>query len=139
MTRIDFAINAPDKLQYACRVVRKKVSEGAKVVVYCADAARMAEFDRALWTFSALDFIPHVAAGDPLADRTPVLLASTAIDTPHHDLLINLDPEWPPFFARFEQMIDLVSADEEDKASGRARYKFYRDRGYELTHHDLSA
>ncbi len=75
MTRVDFHFNAPDKLQYGCRLVRKIYRARHKVLVWCDDKVRLAEFDRMLWTFSQHDFIPHVAAGDPLAAETPVLLA----------------------------------------------------------------
>ena len=50
-------------------------------VVVDDDAARLARLDEALWTFSPLDFIPHVRASDPGAERTPVLLASGAAAT----------------------------------------------------------
>ena len=70
MTRVDFHFNATDKLGYACRLVRKIRRTGPRVVVF-GDPLTLAEFDRLLWTFSQLDFIPHVHAGDPLAGRTP--------------------------------------------------------------------
>ena len=31
----------------------------------------------------------------------------------------------------------LVASDDADKRAGRARFRFYRDRGYEIHHHDL--
>ncbi len=64
MTRVDFHFNAPGKLQYGSRLVRKIYRAGHKVVVY-AQPATIAELDRMLWTFSALEFIPHVAADRP--------------------------------------------------------------------------
>ena len=57
---------------------------------------------------------------------------------PHDEVLINLRPEWPPFFSRFQRLIEIVSLDEEDRSQARARFKFYRDRGYEIKSHDLS-
>ena len=53
-------------------------------------------------------------------------------------MLLNLRGEWPPFFSRFERLIEIVSLDDEDKRLARERYKFYRDRGYEIRNHDLS-
>ena len=62
-----------------------------------------------------------------------------ALDTPVCDeVLLNLRPEWPPFFGRFERLVEIVSAgDEDDKRLARERFKFYRDRGYEIRTHDL--
>lgn len=138
MTRIDFHFNAPDKLQYACRLVRKVYRTGQRVIVY-GEPAAIAAFDRALWTFSALEFIPHVGAADPLAAQTPVVLCSDATDPPHEDVLVNLARATPPFFSRFERMVEVVTADDDDRAQARARWRFYRDRGYPLQSHDLSA
>jgi DNA polymerase III subunit chi len=56
---------------------------------------------------------------------------------PHHDLLISLHDECVPFFSRFERVIEIVGDDTEDSRMGRERYKFYKDRGYELRHFDL--
>ena len=137
MTRVDFHFNAPDKLQYACRLVRKIRRAGQRVVVF-GDPLTIAEFDRLLWTFSQLDFIPHVMAGDPLADRTPVILCTEAADTPHVDNLVNLSPSTPPFFSRFERLFELVSTDDRDRALARERWRFYRDRGYPLAGHELA-
>jgi DNA polymerase-3 subunit chi len=56
---------------------------------------------------------------------------------PHSELLISLHNVCLPFFSRFERVIEIVSQDDEDAKQGRDRYKFYKDRGYELRHFDL--
>lgn len=134
MTRIDFHSKVPDKVFYACRLVRKARAAGMKVVVY-ADGAQLAAVDEALWTFSEQDFIPHVAADDELAARTPVILCADAGQAlPHHQVLVNLSTETPGHFARFERMFEIVSTDEDDLEAGRERYRQYQQRGYPLTH-----
>lgn len=139
MTQIDFHVNAPAKLAYACRLARKGYGAGRRMVFYGDDAV-LSEFDRLLWTFSAVDFIPHVRARDPLAPVTPILLAgpADADACTHHEMIVNLDREQPEFFSRFERMIEVVEASDDDLSAGRSRWKFYRDRGYPLTRHDLA-
>lgn len=139
MTRVDFHFNAPDKLKYGCRLVRKIYRSRHRVLVWCDDAVRLAEFDRLLWTFSQHDFVPHVGAGDPLADETPVLLAAEPAETPFHEVLVNLGGGTPPMFSRFDRLIEVVAADDADREAARERWRFYRDRGYPLDRHDLSA
>lgn len=135
MTRIDFYSNVPDKIQYACRLVRKARAANCRLVVFGQDRAQLAQIDEALWTFSDIDFLPHVMADDPLAEQTPVLLADAGMkDLPHHDLMINLSNQTPPDFARFERLLEVISAEDEDKAAGRERYRFYQQRGYPLSH-----
>jgi DNA polymerase-3 subunit chi len=131
--RIDFYFGVEHRLQYACRVVRKARSAGKTVLAFARDADRLARFDAALWTFSALDFLPHVYVATPLAARTPIVLTLDAAAAPGRDLLLNLDDEAPAdfgaLFARFERVIEVVSQDDADRAAARSRFKRYRDGG----------
>jgi DNA polymerase-3 subunit chi len=138
MTRVDFHFNAPDRLQYGCRLVRKIHRSGARILVWCEDPVALAQFDSLLWTFSDADFIPHVVASDPLAPETPVLLTAEAVDTSHHEVLVNLGRQTPPMFSRFDRLIEVVGGDDEDRTLARERWRFYKDRGYPLTAHDLA-
>jgi DNA polymerase III subunit chi len=137
MTRVDFHLNVADKIAYACRLIRKIRSADQKAVVFCEDAARLQKFDAALWSFSPLDFIPHLPESDPLAGRTPVLLTSRAADLPHHQVLVNLGTSLPPHFTRFERLVELVGTDPDDVAQARQRWRFYKDRGYPLAKHEV--
>ncbi len=135
MTRIDFHSNVPNKIAYACRLVRKARNANFQVVILARDDAQLAEIDEALWAFSEQDFLPHVMMDDALAAQTPILLTATqAMEALHHQILINLSDTPPDHFARFERMFEVVSSDEADKSSGRERYSYYKQRGYPLTH-----
>ncbi|MGZ3236121.1 MAG: DNA polymerase III subunit chi [Burkholderiaceae bacterium] len=135
MTRIDFHSNVPDKIGYACRLVRKARAANCQVVLLASDAQHAARLDAALWSFSELDFLPHVMADDALATSTPVILTdSDTADLPHHQILINLTSSTPEHFARFERLFEVISSEDDDKLAGRERYRFYQQRGYPLTH-----
>ncbi|MCY1220022.1 DNA polymerase III subunit chi [compost metagenome] len=136
MTRIDFHSNVPDVLGYVCRLVRKAYGAGQKVVIHGAPA-QLADLDARLWTFSALDFLPHCGLESPNAAVTPILLAATTEGVPHHQLLINLSDQPPAQFASFERLIEVVGSGAAAREAGRQRYRFYRERGYPLTHHDI--
>jgi len=138
MTRVDFHFNAPDRLQYGCRLVRKVHRSGARILVWCEDALELQRFDQLLWTFSDADFIPHVVASDPLAAETPVLLAAEPVGLPHHEVLVNLGRQTPPMFSRFDRLIEVVSGNDDDRSLARERWRFYKDRGYPLNAHDLA-
>jgi len=139
LTRVDFHFNAPDKLLYGCRLVRKIYRTGQRVLVCADDRSMLTAFDQALWAFSATDFIPHVMTGDPLEAETPVLLGTSADHVACHEVLVNLGQSTPAGFARFERLIEIVSVDLADREPGRARWRFYRDRGYQVTTHDIAA
>jgi DNA polymerase III subunit chi len=141
MTEVTFHFNAPDKTGYACRLLRKAVGAGAKVVV-TGDGALLRELDTALWTFSPLEFVPHcLGTGSPPAvlAASPVVLSESARSAPHQQVLVNLGSAVPEGFERFERLIEVVTADEEERQQGRRRWKHYADRGYAITRHDLAA
>lgn len=144
MTGVQFHFNVPDKLAYACRLLRKAVGKGAKVVV-TGEPQLLRALDTQLWTFSALEFIPHCHAASADAQvlaASPVVLADAPRATPHHEVLVNLGGQGgraPEGFERFERLIELVSVDEEDRVEGRARWRHYADRGYQLQRHDVAA
>ena len=132
MTRIDFYHYAEDKLRYACRLAATVAERDNRLVVFAPDERVLSAFDRLLWTFQSTRFVPHCRASDAIAAETPVVLAAGEEALPHHDVLLNLGHEWPPFFASFERLLEIVGADEEDKQRARARFVFYRKRGYEI-------
>jgi DNA polymerase-3 subunit chi len=138
MTRIDFYTHVGNKLQVACKLTHKAHGQGLRVAVLCPDAATAQNFDRLLWTASPLAFVPHCMATHALAPRTPVVIDHEGVPPAHDDVLLNLRTEWPQLFSRFERLIEIVSQDEDDRAGARERYRFYRDRGYEIHTHDLS-
>lgn len=135
MTRIDFHSNVPDKLAYACRLVRKAFAANNRVVLMTDDAAQLAALDALMWTFSATDYLPHVAAGDALAASTPIILAdSDDTELPDYELLVNLSRRMPARLGQFARMIEVISSDEVDAAAGRQRYVAYKQQDYPLTH-----
>ena len=135
MTRIDFHTNVPDKIAYACRLVRKAWWANKRVVLMADDEAQLAELNAAMWTFSPTDFLPHVLAGDALAAHTPIILTDNdEAELPHKDLLVNLSRRAPSGVAQFERMIEVISSDEDDAAAGRKRYVAYKQQDYPLTH-----
>ena len=142
MTRIDFHFNVDHRVHYACRVTRKARAAGKRVVVYTRSAERLAHYDSTLWTFSALDFLPHVYVNSRLAAATPILLALDHAVAPASDVLLTLDddapPDFPALFGRYERVIEVVSRDDEDRAQARARFKLYRDSGLQPQVHEAA-
>jgi len=139
VTSIDFYFNAEDRLQVACRLAAKAFSQQKRMVIYAPDGDAAGRIDKMLWTWQAIGFVPHVAATDELAAETPVLIASGEETPAGCGLLLNLSSETPPHFARFERLLEVVSADEAERAAARGRYKFYQERGYKIANHDLAA
>lgn len=138
MTNILFLHGARDRLQAAAGWLADASRKGNRVLVLAPAAEDLEQIDRLLWTLPATGFIPHCPADSPLAAETAVVLSHTTENCAHDECLLNLSDEVPPGFGRFTQLVEIVSVAERDRALGRERYKFYRDRGYPLDAHDLS-
>jgi DNA polymerase-3 subunit chi len=141
VTEVAFHFNAPDKLAYACRLLRKATSSGARLVV-TGEAELLRRLDVALWTFSPLEFLPHCFSTSDavMLAASPIVLAHEVQRTPHQQVLVNLSSSVPDGFERFERLIEVVEeGDEVDRLAARSRWKHYADRGYAITRHDLAA
>jgi DNA polymerase III subunit chi len=139
MTAIAFHFNAPTKLAYACRLLRKAAGAGSTVAVL-ADEAMLAKLDEQLWSFSALDFVPHGRVGRLEAEqlnRTPVWLCDSAEQGAGRQVLVNLTQSVPLGFEQFDRVIEVVTLDESDRQQARSRWKHYTERGVEIVRHDL--
>ena len=138
MTTVDFYFNAEDRLQVACRLAGKALAQKKRLLIYAPEAELATRIDKLLWTWPAIGFVPHCALHDPLAPDTPVLIASDAEMPAACELLLNLGVECPPHFERFERLLEIVPADDAGRQAGRSRYRFYLERGYKISNHDLA-
>ena len=138
-TAVAFHFNAPSKLAYACRLLRKAASSGSTVAVL-ADDAMLSKLDEQLWSFSALDFVPHGRAGRLSEEQlvhTPVWLCESAEQGAGRKVLVNLTNQVPTGFEQYERVIEVVTLDEADRQQARSRWKHYSERGVEIVRHDL--
>lgn len=138
-TDIAFHFNAPGKIDYTCKLLRKATLTGARVAVL-APADLLARLDQELWTFSAVDFVAHLRAPCTPQEqaRTGVLLCTDAAQLTGYTVLVNLQSSVPAGFERFERLIEIVSADEADRQAARVRWMHYKTLGFALTRHDIA-
>ena len=137
MTSIDFYTHVADRLAVAARLVAKAFAQHGRVRVLTPDPATTEQLDRWLWLNPAIGFLPHCRVASALAADTPIWVDHVAEHPGPAAVLINLDRAPPPFFSRFERLAEIVGADADDAAAGRERYRYYRERGYELRTHNL--
>lgn len=138
MTQIDFYFHVEDKLRTACSLSTKAYASGLRVLAFCRDRETGQKLSRMLWSAQASSFVPHCASDDRLAPVTPVIIDHLGDKPAHDQVLLNLRAELPGFFSRFQRLIEIVCLDEEDRRLARERFRFYRDRGYEIRSHDMS-
>ncbi len=140
MTQVAFHFNVPDKLHYVCRVARKVLRHGQRLVI-TGPPDTLAHLDELLWQLTRQDFIAHCTAqaSEELLAASPVLLLTDLSQTRHHQVLLNLGDTIPVGFEKFERLIEVVSADDEtDRQHARTRWRGYSSQGYDIVRHDLT-
>jgi DNA polymerase-3 subunit chi len=142
VTRVSFYIlQNPDAdwQDFACRLLERIYAQGQRAYVHLPSPQAQAALDERLWTFKPESFIPHELESQ---DNTCVIVLGSGGALPaQRDVFLNLDfaAERPPeFFSSFERCLEIVAGSAQDKSAARARYGFYRDRGYALENHTIS-
>ena len=133
MTQVEFYIleNDQSREMIACHLVEKAWQQQHRVHIHTESAAQAKKLDEMLWSFSDDSFIPHEIGSHN--EKLATVSIDHAADPVCHEMLINLAAEVPVFFSRFERVTEIIDDDPQHKESGRERYRFYRDRGYELS------
>ena len=139
MTKVDFYTGSTDKLRTACLLSHKAMQNGLRTAISLPDDGDQRSAGQIALALPGNRIYPPLPWRCEDADQMPVVLNHGSDKFPHHDLLISLHDECVPFFSRFERVIEIVSNDAGDASKGRERFKFYRDRGYELRHIDLTS
>ena len=137
MTQIDFYIQVDNRMTMACMLAAKALSRGVRMMILTADSDSTERVDRLLWTNPPIGFLPHCRARHRLAPVTPIILDHVAEPVVHEQILVNLRDDAPPHFSRFERLMEIVTREEADRERARERFRFYRERGYEIRTHDL--
>ena len=143
MTNISFHFNVTNTQHYVCRLVKKAWQQENPVLVV-GEQDWLEELDGALWSFSDVDFIPHAFVGEEADDvsdeKVNVWLATpdqiNTLAESHAGFLIHCSDTQPAGFERFDRLIEIVPQAMPSVALARERWKYYKQRGYPLTHHD---
>ena len=138
--RVDFylleAADPASKLSFACRLTEKAYGLGNKVYAHASNEADARRFDELLWTFRQGSFIPHERFGGE-EPRAPVSIGTVENCQASGDVLINLADNAPDFAGNYARIAEIVDGSEASKASGRARFRQYRDMGIEPETHTI--
>jgi DNA polymerase-3 subunit chi len=140
MARTDFYLlgDGTSRTRFACTLANKVWKQGHRLHILASSREEAAALDDLLWTFQDISFLPHAVADDADAG-TPVTVGWPDVTAGDGDVLINLTEEIPESAADFGRVAEIVGGEEDLRRRARSRYKQYRDRGFELHTHDMSA
>ena len=117
-----------------CQLIYKAAERGQQVLCLVNDERRAQALSEQLWAVEAHAFVAH---GRELDEPIAITCGSEPGD--HHDLLINLREQTPNWFSRFERVVELIHSEANFQQAKREQFAFYKQRGYPLDYHDLSA
>jgi DNA polymerase-3 subunit chi len=136
--QVEFHTGVADKLDFACRLLRKAYRKGVRVVV-TGPPSVLSALDRDLWTFDERDFVPHLRLAGPaagaVAERTPIWLVDGEPPAGAPEVLVNLGAPRPADLAPYTRVIEIVSAEADEADAGRRRWREYKALGLEVRHH----
>lgn len=140
MPRADFyLIDKPrfraDPLLLVCELARRAFNARQPTLILVRSQEQAEELDEKLWAFDEAAFIAHQIAGDEDDAITPVLIVPPGVPTSDRALVINLREDCAP--GLFERVLEVVPADEKQRAGSRLRWKTYKAAGLELAKHDM--
>ncbi len=144
MAQIIFHFNVDDTMAYGCRLLRKALRQGVKVLV-TGPTDDLERLDQTLWTRSALEFLPHCRAGAPVAVLTasPIVLAGAASLAATQaqvqpGLLVNFGGEVGLSPDLFDKWAEIVGDGADDRTAARTRWKAYAAAGHAVLGHDAT-
>jgi len=145
MTQVDFYIlkqsEEQERLFFACRLTEKASSQGLKIYIHTDSEQTALEMDDLLWSFKPESFIPHAILGLDVEltedEEIPVFIGCGSEFKNNADLLINLGQTIPDFHDNFSRIAEIVPNQEDAKSRSREHWNAYKEKGFELKHHQL--
>jgi DNA polymerase-3 subunit chi len=132
-TDIDFYLLSCNSLDacgvFICRLIEKAYHQGHQLYIYTVSTQNTQKFNELLWTFRDTSFVPHPG---------PVQIGHSAPPPEYNDILVNLTPEAPSFYANFKRVLEIIANDATLKTAGRKKYKIYQRDGCKLKTHSIN-
>jgi len=113
----------------------KTLQRGWKALVRTGDVQRLDHLDGWLWSYRDDSFLPHGLAGEPLADRQPILLTTEADNPNAAQALFLIDGAEPASLDGYERCILMFDGRDPDAtAEARDRWKTFKAAGHPVSY-----
>lgn len=116
-------------------LLEKTLARGWRALVRTGAAERVEHLDGWLWSWRDDAFLPHGVAGEPQAERQPVLLTTGEANDNQAQALFLIDGAEPPALDGYERCLILFDGREEAVvAQARTRWKDLKGRGHAVSY-----
>lgn len=143
MPTVTFYTHVADLETFACRLAKRAVEAGCRVLAWCGGTEQLATLDRQLWAFEAESFLPHeiwLPEETPCPAEPLILLAEgEALPAAESSLVVlNLSADlWSDAPNVPERVLEIVGRSETQLAAARRRFAAYRNGGFKIEHHNM--
>ena len=138
--RVDFyllpVITLQESFKYASALAEKSYLSGQRTFMWTNSKEDAMQLNQSLWTFRDISFVPHALFEHEMPELPPVLIGFENVVS-SGDILINLTPNIPDFFKKFNRVIELVPDETQAVSNSRKNYRIYRENQCELFSHNL--
>ncbi len=132
MTHIDFYLLEADNAsveRFTAKLALDAYRQHQAVHIHNSNQASTQAMSAQLWQFSQSSFIAHA-----INEAALVTLGSSEQESQNFEQLIIYQTSVPDFFSRFEKLSIIIANNEKDKTQAREQYRFFKQRGYPLSH-----
>ena len=138
VTRVTFCLMPEEDEQarqrLSCKLASKFCYELTPAHIHTSQSQYATQIDDLLWEYPQDRFVPHVIANRTL-DQCLVTVGYEDSFDGRGGVLINTTQEIPVIAEQFDEIYELVLANERPRA--RNQFREYRSRQYELHHQEL--
>lgn len=124
---------------FSCRLAEKAYRLQRSLFVFCENRLTAETLDELLWTFRENSFIPHNLQGEGPEPPPPIQIGYQGEPRGYQDILLNLSPSIPPFYRRFQRIMEIIPNNDDAKEKGRTRFKVYREAGAVIETHSIES
>ncbi len=117
------------------KLLEKVYLAGMRSVLLFENAETLATYNKLLWTFSSLTFLPHGSKSEGQPEEQPLWL-STEFENPNEaSVLACVEGTQISAFKDFKRCLDIFNGHDDDAVKeARKRWKAYKEAGHELTY-----
>ena len=138
---VDFHIlattNQMQAMHYACQYIDKTLAKQTGVYLHTETKADAERLDTLLWTFREDSFLPHTLYQPEQTEISPIQIGYRGNTLPTGKTMLNLSQHLPENYAKYSQIIEIVTADPIMQQLARERFKHYRDQGHHINTHKM--
>ena len=140
--QIDFYVLQEQSLggrfKLACRIVEKVYRLGHQVYVRTDNSDDANILDDLLWTFSQNSFVPHQLCTESESRESPGVIGEHPPAAEGIDVVSSVADGPVSDFTAYPRIVEIVGYEDDEKTSGRNRFRYYREHGVEPNTHRIA-